>query len=98
MAHVLPWYHVSGARADAVVCFSRRCAGDSPRMASFTCPRKDLQESGEEPYSTWLEQWLRFARDLRDTRGNILRYWVVRRADFWPQHRGMYGVSCRVGR
>ena len=58
MYHV---YHVSGARADAVVFFSRRCAGGSPPTRSSKYPRSDLLEVDKVAYTQWLEGWLRGA-------------------------------------
>ena len=62
MRHVLPLYHVyhvSGTRADAVVFFSRRCAGDSPPTRCSKFPLSDLVEVEKDAYTQWLERWVR---------------------------------------
>ena len=39
--------------------------GVEPRMVTFTYPRKDLQESGDDAYNRWLEKRLKKAREAR---------------------------------
>jgi hypothetical protein len=65
MRHVLPLYHVyhvSGTRADAVVCFSRRCAVGSHgrphfETGTFTYPLTDLEEVDEAAHDKWFDAW-----------------------------------------
>ena len=64
MRHVLPLYHVyhvSGTRADAVVFFSRRCAGESPPTRCSKFPLSGLVEVEKDVYTQWFARWLREA-------------------------------------
>ena len=109
MRHVLPLYHVyhvSRTRADAVVFFSRRCAGESPPTRCSKFPLSGLVEVEKDAYTQWFARWLREAAPVlrppaSSGSGGYVpphRYFRVVRSFTTPQHASMHGLSSRVGK